>query len=76
MLSSRLPADIGSDVIKVPLPPSLIRAFGCRPGTSIFLDVVDGQIRVVPDPIPPAKQAATANDVGIAESCRRWWKSQ
>jgi hypothetical protein len=68
-------ADIGPGVIKVPLPPSLIRVFGCRPGTSISLHVVDGQVRVLPNPVPPAKQVSAPNDAGIAESCRRWWKS-
>lgn len=76
MLTSRLAVDIGSGVIKVPLPLSVIQTFGCRPGTSIFLHVVDGQVRVVPDPVAPAKQAAIPKDAGIAESCRRWWKSQ
>lgn len=76
MLSSRLAADIGSGVIKVPLPLSVIQTFGCRPGTSIFLHVVNGQVLVVPDPVPPTMQAAIPEDAGIAESCRRWWKSQ
>jgi hypothetical protein len=76
MFASRLAADIGPGVIKVPLPLSVIKTFGCRPGTSIFLHVVDGQVRVVPDLVPPVKQAAITNDAGIAESCRRWWKSQ
>ena len=73
---NKFPADIEIGVIKVPLPPSFIQAFGCRPGTSIFLHVIDGQVRVVPDPVPTVEQAATANNAGIAESCRRWWKSQ
>jgi hypothetical protein len=68
---------IGADVIKVPLPPSLIRAFGCRPGTSILLHVVDGQIRALPEPEPTAKQATPQHGPGnIAELCGRWWKSQ
>lgn len=69
-------ADIGTGVIEVPLPLSVIKTFGCRPGTSIFLHVVNGQVHVVPDPVAPAKQAAIPKDAGIAESCRRWWKSQ
>jgi hypothetical protein len=72
----KLAADIGTCVIDAPLPPSLIRAFGCRPGTSVSLHVVDGQVRAMPKPILPAKPAATPSDAGIAESCWRWWKSQ
>lgn len=76
MFASRLAADIGTGVIKVPLPLSVIQTFGCRPGTSIFLHVVDGQVRVVPDPVATANQAAITKDAGIAELCWKWWKSQ
>ena len=69
-------ADIGPGVIEVPLPPSVIQAFGCRPGTSISLHIVDGQVRVLPDQdtimIRPTMQTVT----NIAEACRQWWKSQ
>jgi hypothetical protein len=69
-------ADIGTGVIKVPLPPSVIQAFGCRPGTSISLHIVDGQIRVLPTPVMPAKPVSTSNDASIADLCWTWWKSQ
>jgi antitoxin component of MazEF toxin-antitoxin module len=69
-------ADIGTGVIEVPLPPSVIQAFGCRPGTSISLHIVDGQIRVLPTPVTPAKLVSTSNDASIADLCWTWWKSQ
>ena len=72
----KLAEDIGSGVIVVPLPPSVILAFGCRPGTSISLHIVDGQVRVVPTTVTPAKKEATPNDASIADLCWKWWKSQ
>lgn len=67
---------IGTGVIEVPLPPSVIQAFGCRPGTSISLHIVDGQVRVLPTPVTLAKRAATPSNASIAELCWTWWKSQ
>lgn len=72
----KLAEDIGSGVIVVPLPPSVILAFGCRPGTVISLHIVDGQVRVLPPSVSPAKKAATPNNASIAELCWTWWKSQ
>ena len=73
---NKFAADIGAGVIEVPLPPSVIQAFGCRPGTSISLHIVDGQVRVLPTPVKPAKKVATPKDASIADLCWKWWKSQ
>jgi hypothetical protein len=72
----KLAEDIGSGVIVVPLPPSVILAFGCRPGTAIRMLVKNGQIRVMSnDPIVIGTSMPTTV-ANIAEACRQWWKSQ
>jgi hypothetical protein len=72
----KLAEDIGSGVIVVPLPPSVILAFGCRPGTAIRMIVSDGKIRVMPDQDPIVIGTNTPTVTNIAEACKQWWKSQ
>lgn len=72
----KLAEDIGSGVIEVPLPPSVILAFGCRPGTAIRMLVAEGKLQVMPDQDPIVIETRTPTVTNIAEACKRWWKTQ
>lgn len=76
MTASNQAKIIDHGVVVVPLPPSVIEMFGCRPGTSIRLHRVDGVLRVVPDTITPADKKQTANADSVWESCSRWWRER
>ena len=72
----KLAEDIGSGVIVVPLPPSVILASGCRPGTAIKMIISDGKIRVMPDQDLIVIGTSMPSASNIAEACRQWWKTQ
>lgn len=73
MPTKKYPPELEQDVVVVPLPQSVIDAFGCRPGTMVRLHVVDGQIRAAPYQAPTPRVPTVAN---MAEACRQWWKTQ
>lgn len=75
-MHDKLAEHMGSGVIVVPLPPSVITAFGCPPGTAIRMIVSDGKIRLMPDQDPIVIGTSTPTVTNIAEACKRWWKTQ
>lgn len=76
MASNSVDGDFDHGVVVVPLPPSVIEMFGCRPGTTIRLHRVDGVLRVVPDAIVHADKKQTLGTVALWESCGRWWRER
>lgn len=69
-------ADIGQqgDIVEIPFPPSVIQAFGCRPGTSIRVRVTDSGMAVLPDKVATTGQMPNAPNTW--EACRQWWKAR
>ncbi len=72
----KLAEDIESGAIIVPLPPSVIATYGCRPGTVIRMNVSDGKNRAIPDQDPTVIGTRMPPVTNIAEACWQWWKSQ
>lgn len=74
MASNRLLEDFDRGVVDIPLPPSVIEMFGCRPGTTIRLHRVDGQLKVLPNTIPTEDPKSEPTASPMWESCHNWWK--
>lgn len=76
MIEKRLDTGVDHGVVVVPLPPSVIEMFGCRPGTAIRLHRIDGQLKVLPSVILTEHAKSTPNTSPMWESCRNWWKAR
>ena len=76
MAANRLASGVDHCVVVVPLAPSVIEMFGCRPGTTIRLLSVDGQLQVLPNSIPTKDSKPAPSVSPMWESCRNWWKSR
>jgi hypothetical protein len=73
---SRRPDDT---FIVVPIPLSVARAIGCRPGATVRLHIEGDEIRVVPDTIRTEAfviQMPTPNTTDLWMSCQSWWKKR
>ena len=75
MAAKKLAKNHEDSVILIPLPPSVITAFGCRPGTSLRSRVVDGRITRF-EPVVVVERTGLPNIQDTWESCRRWWKAR
>ena len=75
-MAAKKPAKNHEDgVILIPLPSSVIAAFGCRPGTLIRSRIVDGKICRL-EPVAVVESTGLPNIQNTWESCRRWWKDR
>jgi hypothetical protein len=74
MASNRLLENFDRGVVDVPLPHSVIEMFGCRPGTTIRLHRVDGQLKVLPKTIPTEDTKSKPQTSQMWETCHNWWK--
>lgn len=75
MAAKKLAKNHEGSVILIPLPPSVIAAFGCRPGTSIRSRIVDGRITRF-EPVMVVERTGLPNIQDTWESYRRWWKAR
>ncbi len=63
-------------IVVVPLPPSVIKRFGCRPGTTIRLLRVDGQLKAFPNTISSGERKSTPTVPTLVETYFQWWKAR
>lgn len=75
MAAKKLAKNHEGSIILIPLPSSVIAAFGCRPGTSLRSRVVDGRITRL-EPVVVVENTGLPNIQDTWESCRRWWKAR
>ena len=75
MAAKKLAKNHEDGVILIPLPSSVIAAFGCRPGTSIRSRIVDGRICQL-EPVVVVESTGLSNIQNTWESCRSWWKAR
>lgn len=76
MAAKNLLANFQDGVILIPLPPSIIEMFGCRPGTAIRAQVVDGEIMLPLEPVSVIGNTSLPGVGNTWENCSRWWKAR
>lgn len=76
MAANRPVKDFDHGVVVVPLPPCVIEMFGCRPGTTIRLHRVDGQLKALPSTVSTGKRESAPNASTLCETCGQWWKAR
>jgi hypothetical protein len=76
MAANRPLNDLNHGIVVVPLPPSVIEMLGCRPGTTIRLHRVDGQLKALPITVSTGERESAPNASTLWETYGQWWKAR